>query len=86
MAVNNSRNVQNEILIENNKMRLVTLLMAISVGPLLLTILIVSFAGMVMAQRGMDGQTNVLILLGVAIILAVLFGLMSWAISRRLIK
>ena len=86
MAENNSRNVQNEILIENNKMRLVTLLMAISVGPLLLTILIVSFTGMVMAQRGMDGQTVVLILLGVAIILAVLFGLMSWAISRRLIK
>ena len=86
MAVNNSRNVQNEILIENNKMRLVTLLMSISVGPLLLTILIVSFAGMVMAQRGMDGQTVVLILLGVAIVLAVLFGLAAWLLSRGLIK
>ncbi len=86
MAENNSRNVQNEILIENNKMRLVTLLMAISVGPLLLTILIVSFTGMVMAQRGMDGQTVVLILLGVAIVLAVLFGLAAWLLSRGLIK
>ena len=82
MAVNNSRNVQNEILIENNKMRLVTLLMSISVGPLLLTILIVSFTGMVMAQRGMDGQTVVLILLGVAIVLVfalLILALVIWA-------
>ena len=86
MAENNSRNVQSEILIENNKMRLATLLMAISVGPLLLTILIVSFTGMVMAQRGMDGQTVVLILLGVAIVLAGLFGLAAWLLSRGLIK
>ena len=78
--------MQAEILIEKEKTRLVTLLMIISVAPLLVTILVISILGLVMEQNGMDGHTMIFVLLGAALGLAVIFGVSAWLFSRGLIR
>ncbi len=78
--------MQSDILIEREKTKLVTILMVISIVPLLITILVIGILGMVMQQQGMAGTTAILVSMIAALVLVVLFGLLTWFVSKRLIR
>ncbi len=79
----NSRDT--EILIEKAKTKMVTLLMTISVAPLIITVLMIGGLGALLSYSGLDTKTVMAIQLGSAICLPILFCIGAWYYSRRLI-
>ncbi|MBQ9491087.1 MAG: hypothetical protein IKO03_15715 [Lachnospiraceae bacterium] len=79
----NSRDT--EILIEKAKTKMVTLLMTISVAPLIITVLVIGGLGALLSYGGLDTKTVMAIQLGSAICLPILFCVGAWYYSRSLI-
>ncbi|MBE5863335.1 MAG: hypothetical protein E7295_10850 [Lachnospiraceae bacterium] len=79
----NSRDT--EILIEKAKTKMVTLLMTISVAPLIITILVIGGLGVLLSNSGLDTKVVMAVQLGAAVCLPILFCVGAWYFSRNLI-
>lgn len=82
----NQRGMQSEVLIEKSKIKLTTLMMTIAMVPQLFTILVVAVLSVVLTQKGMEVTKMLWILLGVAILLSIFFGIMAWLFSHAPIR